>query len=88
MMVAVRVRDIYTRKGTNWRCRLFGHVWSGGWYGSLPYFSIQEFGHDNIGRIHGNLYMTCDRCNKKVNVGHIHLNDPVIVEALDNVDSR
>lgn len=71
----------------NFWCKLFGHTWTGGWYGDLPYFKIEQRGTDGLGRVHANLYFECDRCNKKVMSGHIHLTDNTISHLYAEINS-
>lgn len=59
-------------------CRLFGHIWRGGWWGDLPYATVAGRGRDGIGRKHGVLGFQCDRCGKTVAFGRIHTNSEVL----------
>lgn len=58
--------------GDHWKCRLFGHVWSKGWWGGTPYFTPQYFTKDGLGTRHIYLKCRCDRCNKESVVGITH----------------
>lgn len=66
-------------------CKLFGHKpMKSGWWGDVPYMKIEQRGIDNIGRIHGAAYHKCDRCGTRYLAGRLHINDPVIVAALQD----
>lgn len=63
-------------------CRLFGHVWSSGWWGDMPYLKkSKNFTTDNIGRTHFTLECECDRCYTKSTVARIHGDKNVIQPA-------
>jgi hypothetical protein len=60
------------------RCRLFGHIWRSGWWGSLPYLepgSLPGY-RDGVGRYHINLRLECDRCGSRFVVARIHNWEP------------
>lgn len=76
-------RGTYERHRRNFWCGLFGHHWVDGWYGDAPYLKIQHAGKDGIGRLHGSLHCECDRCGQSYLVARIHLNDTVILRALE-----
>lgn len=53
-------------------CRLFGHVWTAGWWGSAPYLRMYGGRKDGIGRSHYQLDCRCFRCDKKSTVAYTH----------------
>lgn len=55
-------------------CRLFGHIWTEGWWGSEPYLTPRHRpGYvDGIGRSHVKLECRCDRCGEKSHVANVH----------------
>jgi len=60
-------------------CKLFGHRPEPGYYGDgidgdcNRYFEVEEYITDGIGRRHAKLYTVCRRCQKRYQVGMIHL---------------
>lgn len=56
----------------NLMCRLFGHKWNEGWYGSQPYLKPKYYTTDNLGTEHMKLYCRCFRCNQEVSIGFMH----------------
>lgn len=57
----------------NFWCRLFGHKWVDGWYGSEPYVKVEYYTVDNVGTEHLNLMCRCDRCDKDKLIARVHL---------------
>lgn len=61
-------------------CLIFGHRPAFGWYHSEGngYFDVECGAVDGVGRQHATLYIRCERCSKKYQVGKIHI--PEIVQ--------
>lgn len=53
-------------------CRIFGHYWPDGWYGSEPYFTIKGGTVDGINEHHLYLYCKCWRCEETIHIANIH----------------
>lgn len=55
-------------------CRIFGHKWTAGWWGDIPYLSLKNpTGNvDGVGREHWTLTCHCDRCDKQTTVARMH----------------
>lgn len=53
-------------------CRLFGHYWHQGWWGSKPYLQPGSAVWDNLDEMHINLTCECSRCGKRYPVARIH----------------
>lgn len=56
----------------NWKCRLFGHYWDDGWWGSEPYLRARGGPVDGIDEHHILLDCECRRCGKRQHVANIH----------------
>lgn len=74
MSVALRWKATRWDKGASIMCRLFGHIWEGGWYGDRPYFRPLALpgNIDGIGREHVTLTCQCMRCGYRGHVGYVH----------------
>jgi len=59
---------------TSLMCRVFGHIWTGGWWGWLPYLRPRTLPGelDGIGRRHVRLTCRCDRCDLRSEVAYVH----------------
>lgn len=55
-------------------CRLFGHLWSSGWRGDIPYLKANNLPGrlDGTGRRHVDLRCECDRCGKSAIIAQFH----------------
>lgn len=53
-------------------CRLFGHRWHDGWWGSKPYLRASRGPVDGINEHHIRLDCECWRCGGRFHIANIH----------------
>jgi len=58
-------------------CKMFGHKTPTGWNGRKGdgYFKVIPIGKDGLGICHARLIARCVRCDKKYQIGLVHLPD-------------
>jgi len=57
----------------NFWCRLFGHRWDHGWFGSEPYLRPEYHATDGVGTEHLYLKCRCDRCGENHTLARLHV---------------
>jgi hypothetical protein len=67
---------------SNLLCLMFGHMRTSGWYGDGLYGEVAPRGTDGIGRLHGVITASCDRCGDTYVLARLHLNSTTILDHL------